>query len=210
MPFDPTLLPNVMQSLAVHRKAYHSEADFQHAFAWELRSRFPESSVRLERPLRIIGKTLHLDFLMQLSGKSVAVELKYKTKRLAQEIAGESYDLAHHGAYDHAGYDFIKDIYRLEEICRHVENCEGWAIMLTNDSSYWKTPLTTAYAAFRLTEGRLLHGAIGWPNETALGTKRNREQVLKIAGNYTLNWNDYAINDGGHIFKYLALRVNGA
>jgi len=161
--------------------------------------------------MRAAGKTLHLDFLMQFSGKSVAVELKYKTKRFAQDIAEERYELANHGAHDHGGYDFIKDIYRLEEICTHVENCEGWAIMLTNDASYWKTPSTNAYPNFRLTEGRILRGEIGWPEKAVVGTKQNREMVIQLAGTYTLNWNDYAtINDGAHVFKYLALHVKSA
>lgn len=207
MSFDPTLLPDVMRTLGAQTKVFHSEADFQHAFAWELHHRFPESSVRLERPLRTNGKTLHLDFLMQLSEKSVAVELKYKTKQFRQEILGERYELANHGAHDIGGYDFIKDIYRLEEICAHVANCEGWAIMLTNDSSYWENPKTSAFAALRLTEGKILHGAIGWSDNTALGTKRGREKILELIGKYTLNWKDYTTTSDGTRFRYLALRV---
>src|SRR5471030_2587554 len=83
---DPPLLPEVMRALARKRTVFHSEADFQHAFAWELHSRFPESSVRIERPMRAAGKTLHLDFLMQFSGKSVAVELSTKPSVLRRTL----------------------------------------------------------------------------------------------------------------------------
>lgn len=37
----------VMQSLSVKRPIFHSEADFQHALAWELQSEFPKASIRL-------------------------------------------------------------------------------------------------------------------------------------------------------------------
>src|SRR5471030_25151 len=208
-PSTTDLLGEVMTTLASQRDVFHSEADFQHAFAWELHQRFPKSSVRLEMPLRTKDKTLHLDFLIQLPGKAIAVELKYKTKRLAQEISGEYFDLAHHGAHDHGGYDFIKDIHRLEEICRRKECCEGWAIMLTNDSSYWTMPKTSAYASFRLTEGRVLSGSIGWPEGTSSGTKRKREQVLQLDGAYKLNWRNYSLASIGHSssFAYLAVKV---
>ena len=119
-------------------KAYHSEADFQHAFAWEVHSRFPESKVHLERPLSANGKTLHLDLLIQLPTKKIAVELKYKTRKILVELDGEAFRLASHSAQDIGRYDFIKDIFRLEQIASNVENCGGYAILLTTDGTYWK------------------------------------------------------------------------
>ena len=78
-------ISNLMNTLAAQRKAYHSEADFQHAFAWEVHRQFPKSSVRLERPLSVNGKPLHLDFFIQLTNRVMAVELKYKTRKLVIE-----------------------------------------------------------------------------------------------------------------------------
>jgi len=91
-------ISDLMNTLATQRKAYHSEADFQHAFAWEVHRLFPKSFVRLERPLNVNGKTLHLDFLIQLPERAMAVELKYKTRKLVIELEGEAFSLASHSA----------------------------------------------------------------------------------------------------------------
>ena len=82
-------IQSVMKALSAQRKVFHSEADFQHAFAWELHLRQPEASIRLEKPLRTASKNLHLDFLFEHAGKSVAVELKYKTRSLKLSMDGE-------------------------------------------------------------------------------------------------------------------------
>src|SRR6266545_3747307 len=204
-------LRDIMKALAAQRKAYHSEADFQHAFAWEVHRRLPESSVRLEIPLTAKDKTLHLDFLIRLPKKAIAVELKYKTRKLLVELDGEHFHLANHSAQDIGRYDFIKDICRLEHIALNVEHCGGCAILLTNDSAYWKPSSTkgTVDAAFRLTEDRILHGSLGWTENASDGTKKNQESDLQVVGEYTLNWRDYSITSAGTYgqFRYLAVHV---
>jgi hypothetical protein len=57
---------------------FRSEADFQHALAWESHQAWPQQLVRLEtRP----AKGIHLDVLLidRLAGREVALELKYLT-----------------------------------------------------------------------------------------------------------------------------------
>jgi hypothetical protein len=205
-------IPDVMEALFAQRKVFHSEADFQHAFAWEVHRRFPDSSVRLERPLSAKGKTLHLDFLIQLPERAIAIELKYKTKKLMFELDGEDYHLANHGAQDCGRYDFIKDICRLEHITSSIENCEGYAILLTNDSLYWKPSSSKGIrvdAAFHLSEGRVLHGSLGWTENASDGTKKNRESHLQVDGEYPLSWSDYAITgtENSCQFRYLVVYV---
>lgn len=205
-------VPGVMAALAKQRKAFHSEADFQHAFAWELHLRHPTAAIRLERPLRAGGKNLHLDFLLQLPGKAVAIELKYKTRSLQLNLDGEDFHLSSHSAQDLGRYDFIKDICRLEQITSTLSNCEGWAIMLTNDTAYWKVPQnkSTVDAAFRLTEGRTLNGQLAWTDGASAGTKKNRERDLSVDGHYKLNWYDYSTTDSRSYgqFRYLAVNVH--
>jgi hypothetical protein len=188
-------IPELMHALSLQRGVFHSEADFQHAFAWEVHRRLPTASVRLERPIKLKEKTLHLDFLLQLPNQAMAVELKYKTRKLTLEVEGEQFRLASHSAADLGRYDFIKDVCRLEEITSNLQSCEGWAILLTNDSAYWKAPFTkvTVDTAFRVHEGRVLHGTLGWTENASDGTKRNRENDLNVAGRYPLRWCDYAI-----------------
>lgn len=207
----PPDIHSVMKVLAAQRKVFHSEADFQHAFAWELHLRQPNASIRLEKPLRTAGKSLHLDFLIEHAGKSVAVELKYKTRSLKLSLDGEDFHLSSHSAQDLGRYDFIKDICRLEEITSTISDCEGWAIMLTNDSAYWKTPLNTETvdAAFRLTEGRILNGDLAWTDQASAGTKKNRESDLSVSGKYKLAWEDYSsvTSQSYSDFRYLAVEV---
>lgn len=204
-------IQSVMKALSAQRKVFHSEADFQHAFAWELHLRQPEASIRLEKPLRTASKNLHLDFLFEHAGKSVAVELKYKTRSLKLSMDGEDFHLSSHSAQDLGRYDFVKDICRLEEITSTINQCEGWAIMLTNDSAYWKMPLNTETvdAAFRLTEGRTLSGDLAWTDQASAGTKKNRESSLPVAGEYKLEWEDYStISSPSYSdFRYLAVKV---
>ena len=205
-------VPGVMAVLAKQRKAFHSEADFQHALAWELHHRHPAAAVRLERPLRTDDKTLHLDFLLQLPDKAVAIELKYKTRSLRLDLDGEIFHLSSHSAQDLGRYDFIKDICRLEQITSSLNRCEGWAIMLTNDSSYWNEPQNTGTvdAAFRLTEGRILNGRLGWTDGASAGTKKNRESDLLVDGKHNLNWKDYSTTSSpcNGQFRYLAVNVH--
>lgn len=207
-------IPEVMKALARQRKAFHSEADFQHAFAWELHLRQPEASIRLEKPLRTDTKNLHLDFLIEHQGKSVAVELKYKTRSLKLNLDGEDFHLSSHSAQDLGRYDFIKDICRLEEITSTIRDCEGWAILLTNDSAYWKTPQNTGTVdtAFRLNEGRNLTGQLAWTDQASAGTKKNREKDLSVTGQYKLTWDDYStVNSPSYSdFRYLAVKIPAA
>lgn len=211
MPLD---IHSVMKALAAQRKAFHSEADFQHAFAWELHLRQPDASIRLEKPLRTDTKNLHLDFLIEFDGKSVAVELKYKTRSLKLNLDGEDFHLSSHSAQDLGRYDFIKDICRLEEITSTIRDCEGWAILLTNDSAYWKTPQNTGTVdtAFRLNEGRDLTGQLAWSDQASAGTKKNRERDLSVTGQYKLTWDDYStVNSTSYSdFRYLAVKIPAA
>ena len=55
-----------MQALAQRRAIFHSEADFQHAFAWEIRRLLPESDIRLELPVRTTSGAIHLDLLVRI------------------------------------------------------------------------------------------------------------------------------------------------
>ena len=43
----------ILSALAEQRPVFHSEADFQHAFAWEIHQQLPMASVRLELPVQV-------------------------------------------------------------------------------------------------------------------------------------------------------------
>lgn len=102
----------LMEKLAVKRLAFHSEADFQHALAWEIHVAYPDAAIRLEYPVTIDGKRIHLDMWMTHGEEQYAVELKYGTSRSLTQIDGEQYDLRDQAANDLIRHAFCKDIRR--------------------------------------------------------------------------------------------------
>jgi len=200
-----------MRVLARKRPIFHSEADFQHALAWELHSQLPESEVRLELPIESSGNALHLDLWLSAPGRAVAIELKYKTRSLSVKLNGESFSLKSHSAQDVGRYDFLRDIQRIERIVSSHPGTRGYAILLTNDSSYWKpsSDIKTVDGAFRLHEGRSVEGTLAWGSNAAPGTIRSREKPITLVGTYKIIWKEYSkVGSSSYgAFRYLALSV---
>ena len=202
-------ITNLMNDLACDRPVFHSEADFQHALAWCIHDAIPDGGVRLEfKPFP--AKPMYLD--IWLPGIGVAVELKYKTRKLNLLREGESFALREAAAQDISRYDFLNDIQRLEQL-RKLPNAQaGFAVLLTNDPSYWKHPSrpATIDAAFRLHEGRTITGEMDWSERAGAGTTKHREAPIRLNGSYDLHWQDYADMGDGHNrrFRYLAVRTS--
>ena len=208
-------ITNLMNDLACDRPVFHSEADFQHALAWCIHDAIPDGEVRLEfKPFPVSAEQIYLD--IWLPGIGVAVELKYKTRELHLRRDGEYFALRDHSAVDISRYDFLKDIQRLEQL-RQLRNARvGFAILLTNNHSFWTPPPpsrpTTIDAAFRLHEGRTITGEMAWCERAGAGTTKNREAPIRLSGSYDLHWQDYAdMGDGrNRRFRYLAVQTAGA
>ena len=199
----------VMTNLARGRQVFHSEADFQHAFAWCIHTTNPAGHVRLEyKP--IPNTPVYLD--LWLPGIGIAVELKYCTRKLEVEHKGEPFALRHQAAQDIRRYDFLKDIQRLEQVCRESgEVRAGYAVLLTNDHLYWRQPSrpNTVDATFRLHDGRRVSGEMAWSERAASGTTNSREKPIRLYGSYEFQWRDYADIGGARHgkFRYLAVPV---
>jgi len=207
-------VPAVLMALANQRPIFHSEVDFQHAIAWEIHKRMPHASVRLERPVEVshLTKRLHVDIWIEQDDHILAIELKYKTRALQVLAGNEQYALRSQSAQDLGRYDFIKDIGRVESIVAdRAPHASGYAILLTNDPSYWMQPrnLDTADAGFRLHEGKSLHGSLEWGPSASEGTRRGREDLLQLRGSHALRWEDYSRPAGGSYgrFRYLVVEV---
>src|SRR5665811_831569 len=69
----------VLESLAAARKVFHSEADFQFAFAWEAKCLWPTLEVRLENHPEP-NVRLDLQFTAPAAGIGIAIEMKYMTR----------------------------------------------------------------------------------------------------------------------------------
>ena len=89
----------LMSGLAQTRPVFHSEADFQHAFAWRIREAMPDCQVRLEYNLfPDERRRTYLD--IWLPGLEVAIELKYFTRQLEATHEEERFVLRGQGAQD--------------------------------------------------------------------------------------------------------------
>jgi len=206
-------LDDVLSGMAQHRPVFHSEADLQHAFAWEARSLDPLLQVRLEtRP----EPNVHLDLLFSRpdTDRYTAIELKYLTSRLTSEYAGETFDLKNHGAQDIRAYDAVKDIGRLERFVDQRPNWNGVFVAITNDPMYWR-PATHGRAtnadAFRIYQGITLTGKRAWGPNTGAGTmKNNRTEPIELTGSHSLSWRDYSRVQGPRgEFRALVVEVSG-
>lgn len=184
----------IMEAIAQTRALFHSEADFQHAFAWELHRTAPDWDIRLEVPVRTHFGSIHLDLLVRSRSGEVAIELKYKTRALIADWHGEAFSLMSHAAQDLGRYDFFKDLSRVEAFAESGANRFGYAIFLTNDSAYWKAPasLDHGYAGFAMNDGRRISGNLCWGERASEGTRRGRRDDIAVRGSYSLEWASYS------------------
>lgn len=188
-------IPELLTALATVRPVFHSEADFQHALAWQLQKQHPELSIRLEYRVPLNDDRMYIDvWATDAGGRVTALELKYKKRRLQAVVNNEAFDLTDQSAQDLARYDTIKDVCRLERVVAARGPMAAYVVLLTNDRSYWSPARSeaTVDAPFRLHEGRVLCGDCGWGVEATAGTIKNREMPLRVSGAYPIEWRDYS------------------
>lgn len=202
-------LESLLDRLAQVRPVFHSEADFQLAFAWEARWLKPSLQVRLEtRP----EPNIRLDVLLTgEDGIQTAIELKYLVRSWHGQCNGELYDLKNQGARDIRSYDVVKDIVRVERFVTPRPGANGALVCMTNDPGYWHPPANkyaTNAEAFRIHEGAVLSGVREWGPLTGAGSSKGREAPLELAGEYHLTWHDYSHLPGhGGEFRTLVVPV---
>lgn len=204
MPLDAS---SVLTTLSERRPVFHSEADFQFAFAWQAKALDPRWEVRLETHPEPDAR-LDLE-LIEPSGRGIAIELKYMTRRWAGSVNGERYALKNHGASDLRGYDVVKDIVRVERFVNARRRWTGLVIALTNEPGYWRSPghgRPTNADAFRLYDGTTLAGEREWGPNTG-GTARGREAPLALRDCHSLRWVDYSELDASPAGTFRALVV---
>lgn len=203
-------LDEVLKTLAAQRPVFHSEADFQHALAWAIHEAEPRIPIRLEyKPLA--NERLYVDIWLGRA-PPIALELKYPTRALDVTAHGERFRLRDQSAQDVTRYDFLKDVVRVERIAAEEPGATGFALLLTNDRSYWlpSSRPDTVDAAFRLHEGRLLTGKLAWAAHAGAGTTKARERPIVVRGHYDLAWRRYAHVGAGSYgeLRYLLVAVD--
>ena len=167
------------------------------------------ASARLEYPLARPSNTA-IDILIRNGDRAMALELKYLCQRVEYEVNGEPFALKPQGAQDVRRYDVLKDVWRMEQFLEARPSASAAVLALTNDPAYWHGPrsLSTCDAAFALREGRSVTGPLDWAQHTGAGTKRGREAVIDLKGQYRMTWANYSRIDGPFgEFRFLYLPV---
>ena len=178
------IIKEILKELGNKRKAtepYLSEAQFQFELAWVIKEKFNNAKILLEYTACIMksskedetgkakGKTKRFesDIIVLFDDKYQVIELKYKTAKSTIN----NVQLVPQGGQPGTKYDYLWDIHRIELLkerpteddqgnsyeYRLDKKCTGgYAIFLTNDSSYYgaqEQPDDSAYQ-FRLEKSR--------------------------------------------------------
>jgi hypothetical protein len=207
-------LNQVLESLAKKRLVFHSEADFQHALAWEIQNLKPDASIRLELPVGADdGTRVHIDLLVVCEDQRFAIELKYKTAPLTIRQGSEQFSLRGHSAQDCGRYDFLSDVARLERCVASERAATGFALLLSNDPLYWKAIRPSNIAAnFSVHDTREIASKVSM-DWTRSGYTKGRENSISLRSRYSCSWRDYSkIEENGSVtrngwFRYLLLTV---
>ncbi len=200
-------LSAVMDALSTRRPVFHSEADFQFAFAQSIVAADPTIEVRLEARPTSDGAE-YVDLACWTESSRTLIEFKYATAGWrGTDPYAEAYTLRNHAAYDLARRFFVQDISRLERLTSERDDTNGIAIMLTNEPSLWANDgrETSRDAHFRVHEGQALTGHLVW------GTGDSPQHDQHLRGTYTTSWRDYSELEGPKgSFRWLGVAVNPA
>ena len=204
-----TDIRSAIDNLKNKRVLFHSEADFQFSLAWELQRLLPDAKIRLEY-CPVFDNQMHIDIYILDGDQSYPIELKYKTRKIVQSIHNEQYNLKDQGAQDLGRFDFLYDINRLEKV-KKLDSAfqSGYAIILTNDPSYWNTPAfqNTADEAFRIHDGKTVTGLLSWGDTMGSKTGNNRKP-FELQGEYRMSWMPYStVGDHYGEFQFCLIEV---
>ena len=206
-------IPEILKALAGKRPVFHSEADFQHALAWQIHEMHQGLHPRLEYPFeRPTRKTC--DMVLFRGGKMVmAIELKYPCRNLDYENKGEMFALKS-APVDAGRHGTLKDIERMEEFIEEIQETENRTVQaavitLTNDPDLWNGSKTSnrTDAELDIREGKVVSKTLKWAPRTSIKTKRMYPRI-KLFGRYTMKWRDYShVDESNGVFRYLHIPV---
>lgn len=188
-------LKDILRELAMKRKVFVSENDFQFELAFLLKEKYIDAKVLLEY-CPWFDASMHIDILVIKDDKWYPIELKYKTKSLSMEYIDDiQYKLKNQAANDIGCYAYLNDIARIEEVkSKEPKFKKGYTIFLTNDMAYLNNPKkeNCFYRDFSLKDGEIKKGNLSWDPNTGEGTMKGREKTIELSGVYLINWEDYS------------------
>jgi len=194
----------ILKSLSKHRLLFHSEADFQHALAWEIRALRPELNVRLEVPL--VDPVGTIDLLVLDRQQRIGIELKFGRGPLACSPNGEAFRLAE-SPPPVIRYEFLQDLERLEAWTASGFLSQAFVLCLSNHPACWETQYRpTTQDQVRFHDGKVLQGMIGLDPRPRSGSTF---PPIKLRAAYMCQWRDYSQVDTSRYgqFRFLLLAV---
>ena len=158
------IINNIMEEIKDHKIIYQNEEQFQFDLAWRINKRIDETSniqVLLEcfsmTDKKMDNKNSRKKFFTDIilsdeKGCFIPIELKYKKQGITTKVGKNKQKvvIGNDGAADLGKFDYLWDIHRIEQLKQKPkENIEiedgrlkcfvcGYAIMITNDNSYWE------------------------------------------------------------------------
>ncbi len=220
-------LEKIMRTLSKRRPVFHSEADFQHELAFELREHLKDAKVRLEYPQKSIKeegkKRKYIDIVVFFDDEVIGIEVKYALKGMNKnnnkkdtlisvdndKIKNpENFYVSGQGGQNKRGFAFIEDIHKLENFEIIGENHKfknkgclyGYLIILTNDATYSKKARSkkAKCAKYKFYEGAILKGDFKYGKKAI---ELEKEHVVD-------KWNEYNAKDSNiQNFKYLIVEI---
>lgn len=198
-----------MTALSRERPIFHSEADFQFALAWALKSVDPQAHLRLEYPIGNVRGAV--DIVAMSNGRpAYALELKYVKTRTKMQIGDETYDLP--DSLSDSYYYVCNDLARMERfVAENPGACAGVLVLSNRPLSWNEWTHQRGCHAFRISEGRTLSGILDWPRERVRNRlSRDMRDRIELRGSYPLLWRSFGSSDReqtSRSFRYLLIDV---
>lgn len=199
-----------------------SENDLVMNFAFYMKEQFPLGIFRFEVPYKVqfdpqkptsaplkFPLFSYIDLIMDLGEKKYAFEFKYQTALLAVKEIHEGLELKNHSAQDVFRFGFRKDIYRLEQLKKQCQIEQGYAILLSNDSTLINTDCRKAVndRAYRFNNENLIKGGDANWSDIAHEPKWLMQKAFNISlplrpEGYPFIWNEYLKYDDSKNGKF--------
>lgn len=200
---------DVLAFLVSNSELLFNERDFQMHLATWLRNsnnHYDDVDVEYYVPWQeledyVWQSELRLDIVVKRDGEYCPVELKYKTKKVEQQITrfdevlhDKVVVMKNQGAQDLGMYDFWKDVRRVELVRRRFDKVKGGlAVFVTNDNGYLKKGKSTSnHIQFSMTEGRH-HTSRHWLNPESTCAKKHPD--FEVEQEYTIHWSEKTIEE---------------
>ena len=184
----------VLTRLAEVRPIFHSEADFQFAFAWVAAQMYQGLQVRLEAR-QPNGRELDLLVADESFKNRIAIEFKHLTTAWDGSVNGERFRHGKPLAPNLGRRGIVRDIERVEGFVKDGLATAGAVVVISNNDVYWKAPGRRYCSSinYRIHDGAVLSGTLSWHPKNPAWTGHHSTLV----GSYTAAWSPYSDPAGG-------------